>query len=347
MINVVVVWADQDAAAFEHHIPLLWLGKRTRKIGSTATMHLLFLEGMDQLGERYLEELKELGYIPLDCSERYLQLGSSYSQLDRFGDYEKKCFLRWLVIQECFDNEPLIHYDGDIIFNETPEIIASTFGDKTFVLHGCPAFISTGTRDWLGEYRRNLDFFVADIDGYSRKAWQERNGWQRLYKEKWAGSRFRKVIASDQDFISHLIHTGRLPQDIPEDILATTNLLLFTDPLYFAGHYNELLPIAYERIDGVDIFNGRKVAFWHMQSDFVRYLTVFRKRGLLNRFARCPNHLEGVTFENLFWRGYNRLLNIRLNRLDLYRFFFEQHDLTGLFNEQVFWQPSVFVGKAH
>jgi hypothetical protein len=41
------------------------------------------------------------------------------------------------------------------------------------------------------------------------------------------------------------------------------------------------------------------------------------------------------------------LFNIRLNRLDLYRYFFEQHDLTGLFNEQVFWQPSVFVGKAH
>ncbi|GLI36592.1 hypothetical protein GHYDROH2_00930 [Geobacter hydrogenophilus] len=345
MSSVIAAWAKGDADDFERHVPLLWLGRRNRTLGSTNPIVVLLLEGIEKLGESYLSQLKSLGFDVIDGSASYQQYNSAFQQLDRFGDYEKKCFLRWLVIEDVFNGAPVIHYDGDIVFNELPEVIHDRLGDKTFVLHGCPAFVSISDTKWLAEYRANLMHFVADIEAYSSTAWKEREGWEISYSKKWAGCRFRTIISSDQDFISHLIHTDRLPQQLPIDVPSRADLVLFSDPLYFFGHFENMLPISYKRVDGVDYFNGVKVAFWHMQSDFVRYLRVFAGRGVLNNISRCPNHLEMKGPETYFWKIINKITFSRVDRLQIYREFFESSDFSQLFLADVFWKPMVFTSR--
>lgn len=345
MINVIVAWVTKNAKDFEQHIPLLWLGERNRRIGSANKSHVLFLEGMHSLNEDYKQKLYSIGYELIDGSTSYGDYSSRFPELNRFGEYEKKCFLRWLIIKDVFGRIPLIHYDGDIVFNESPEEIASQLRSLTFVLQGCPAVVSISKGDWLEQYENNFLIFVKDIDTYSEMAWHERNGWEISNNKKWAGCRFRKVISSDQDLISHLIHTDKLPQDSPNLVTANTNLMLFNDPLYFFGYYQEMLPLKYERVDGVDYFNNKRIAFWHMQSDFIRYLTIFARRGFLNNLSRCQNYLEGNSIENTFWRFYNFMTNRRLNRLEIYKYFFEKDDFSGIFNDAVFWKKSVFTRK--
>ena len=68
---------------------------------------------------------------------------------------------------------------------------------------------------WFYVYKNELDKFVNDIEGYSKKAWEKRDKWEITFRTRWSGSRFRETIWSDQDFLSHLVHTGTIIQDSP------------------------------------------------------------------------------------------------------------------------------------
>ncbi len=341
--HVIVAWTKETATAFEKSIPLRWLGERNLNLGSKNKINLLFLSGLDRLGFDYRDELKHLGYTLIDCSKIYDDYSKQYCGLDRFGDYEKKCFLRWHVIADIFGHEPVIHYDGDLVFNEIPENIESQLAQFTLVLQGCPAFVSTGKSDWLDEYKKNFREFIKDIDAYSTNAWEERQGWELSSRTKWSGSRFREIISSDQDLISHLIHVDRLPQDKPRDVKSKTDLVLFDNPLYFYVYCGELVPAQYNRgTGGVDYLNGRKIAFWHMQIDFCRYLRSIIRRGFLNKLSRCKNHLEQWSFEHSLWQVHDMILRRGMDRLQLYRHFFETTDFSCVFNDKTFWKPGVF-----
>lgn len=344
MSNVIVVWANGGASDFERHMPLVWGAERNRKLGLGNNFKLIFLEGLTGLEPAYRDELSSLGYQLIDGSSSFKHCCRRFSQLAVFSDYERKCFLRWLVLKDLFGSSPIIHYDGDIVFNAPPDELADTLGEFTFVLQGCPAFVSTGRSVWLQEYENNLVRFTDDIQGYSAEAWRERAGWELSSMSKWSGARFRKVISSDQDLISHLIHSDRLPQSNPAEVKKKSELVLFENPLEFFVYYPELPPVNYRRMAGVDFFCGRKVAFWHMQSDFVRYLVVNRLRGPLNKVSRCPNGVEQIGIEQFIWRLYLRLTNKSLNRLEIYRHFFEYSDFSGVFDGRNFWKEHVFSG---
>ena len=122
MKSIIIVWSNKDEKAFEEHVPLLFVGQRNLKLGFSNNIDVLFLDGFNRYG--YKKDLINLGYALHDVEPIYKRLSDTYPVLNRFGDYEKKCFLRWLVINECFPGESIIHYDGDIVFNENPEIIA-------------------------------------------------------------------------------------------------------------------------------------------------------------------------------------------------------------------------------
>ncbi len=338
---VIVAWVNGSTVDFERHIPLLWSGVRNRRLGSENRLTVLFLDGLLSLEEQYRERLKVLGYTLVDGSANYRHYLDKFPQLARFGDYEQKCFLRWLVIRDFFGSDPVIHLDGDLVFNATPEQLARDFGAETFVLQGCPAFVSTGKSDWLDSYAGQLKTFADNIDDYSSVAWLERAGWEQSSREKWSGARFRKIISSDQDFISHLLHTDRLPQQRPESVRAVSELVLFENPLYFFEYCSAILPVGYERIDGIDYFNGKKIAFWHMQSDFIRYLLVCAKRADLRIGGRHPNILNNVTVTSLLWRCYLRFNSFVLKRIPVYQRYFEHGDFSGILNDTTFWKNDV------
>jgi len=345
MNNVVVSWVNGSSESFEKNIPLEWCGRRNLKLGSKNPLTVLFLDGFDRLNCEYTCSLRNIGYTLVDCGKVYSDLEVKYNVLSRFGDFEKKCFLRWLVIREVFGEDKVLHYDGDIVFNEIPEVLGEKIGDFAFVLQGCPAIVSTGKSDWLVEYKKNLDYFVKNIDAYSVSAWNERRGWEQSYLNKWSGSRFREVISSDQDFISHLIHTDRLPQTSPETVMSYAgDLVFFENLLEFDEFYPEMLPVKYERITSVDYFNGKKIAIWHMQSYFVKYLRCFLAMGFLNKHARCANFLKEKTFFYYVWVFLDSiLLRRKQERLAIYDYFFEKKDFSGIFNDHSYWKKKIFI----
>lgn len=355
MKSVIVAWCNASEKEFENSVPLKFVGNRNKKLGYSNNFEIIFLNGFTHLSEYYKNDLKSLGYNLHDCSKLFALFNEKYKQLDRFGDYEKKCFLRWLVIDNFFAGEKIIHYDGDIIFNEDPSVILKLLNEHTFVLQGCPAFTSISNRDWFILYKKELDKFVGAIDAYSMQAWQERAGWQITFKTRWAGSRFRPIITSDQDFISHLIHTNRIIQDSVEKIMMQLqDYVVFENPLFIHA-YDDNFPFSYVRENGIDyllykrdetrdgIFKKR-VLLWHMQSCFNFYLAKFVLREKLFRFLPL-----GTLKLNLFTKDWEDELNKKLNRvfahtsrLSVYRYFFEKHDFSGIFTDKNWWKRGTF-----
>ena len=355
MKNVICAWCKTNETDFESIIPLTFIGERNQKLGYTNDFHVLFFEGYHNLNSEYKDSLLSLGYHLHDVFSLYSELAQKYHHLDQFGDYEKKCFLRWPIINTLFPGEGIIHYDGDIVLNQDATSIAQMVTGKTFVLQGCPAFTVINNDDWFKQYKQQLELFVQDIKKYSQEAWNQHTGWEVTFKTRWAGSRFRKIISSDQDLISHLIHTGQLIQDPIEDVLMQfQDYILCENPLFF-HFYDENFPYHYVRENGVDYFlcerqdaekcfYKKRVLFWHLQSCFNFYLAKFIFRQRFLRFlplSRLPL--------NLAPRGWEDFINKRLGhylkhttRLSVYKYFFERTDFSSVLRDLVWWKRGVF-----
>ena len=355
MQSVIVAWCRTNEKDFEDFIPLQFVGRRNKKLGYSNNINVLFLDGFQRLSQAYRDSLKDLGFILHDVSKMFFELNNKYKDLNKFGDYEKKCFLRWLVIENFFSNESIVHYDGDIVFNEDPEIIKKKVEGKNFILQGCPAFTVVSNNEWFYIYKNELNKFVNDIEGYSKHAWQGREKWEITFRTRWSGSRFREIIWSDQDFLSHLIHTGNIIQDSPESILRSfSDYLLFENPLFF-NLYDDGFPYKYSREDGVDYFEyvrkdaqdrhyKRRILFWHMQSCFNFYLSkfIFRKKYLkFVPMGRLEFNGSAKGFEDTINKRLARFLK-HTSRINVYKYFFQDHDFSGIFKDGVWWKKGVF-----
>jgi hypothetical protein len=355
MKNVIVAWCKTNERDFEEFVPLNFVGQRNLKLGFRNDFHIVFLEGFDRLSEWYKKMLQDSGYTLHDAVKLYDEIDAQYKQLDRLGDYGKKCFLRWLAVERLFSGEGIIHYDGDIVLNEDPAVIAKKVAGKTFVLQGCPAFTVISNQDWFEQYKNQLDLFANDVEGYSEKAWLERSGWEVTFKTRWAGSRFEKVFLHDQDFISHLIHTGRIQQDPVEEVMAgLQDYVAFENPL-FLDVYDGNHPYKYLRENGIDYLSynrfddencsiKKRVLFWHMQSCFNFYLSKFILRKKYIKFfpaVRLDLHLQARGLEDYINKKLRRFLN-HTSRLNVYKYFFEQSDFSGIFKKNIWWKTGTF-----
>jgi hypothetical protein len=341
MLNVIMAWANKGETEFESNVPLLWCAKRNRKLGSKNEIHILFLEGYEHLSAQYRAALSNGGYILHDVSCLYDQYQKKYFSLSQFGDYEKKCFLRWPIIRDYFANMSIIHYDGDIVFNETPENIAQLLLGSTFVLQGCPALTVINKVDWYQSYENALRDYSKNVYSYSKNAPILNDNSEMSIKNKWAGARHRKVISSDQDLISHLICIDAIPQDMPDTIQRKVGgLLLFENPLYIGVFLKSLLPLKYSRVGMVDYINDKKVAFWHMQNNFVEYL---HKAYVLAIKGRWPfslsNPLKNRAFDSYLYYCLRKSgLFIKPERSSIYQKYFEKYDFSIIYNNNAFWE---------
>lgn len=347
MRNVICVWHN-GKAGFEKNIPLEFVARRNEKLGYVAEIDVIVLDGFANFSPEYKATLSRLNFRLIDCTTIYRKAETEYSALARFGDYERKCFLRWIVLRRYYRDEALIHYDGDVVFNVNPNVVSGLLANKTFVLQGCPAFTCVSDVGWHDAYGAALNDFVADIEEYSREAWIKREGWETSDRERWAGQRYRKIITSDQDFLSHLIHTRQIRQDSPRDIAAIlSGYTLFENPLYVNAYPPwQYASCAYRRVDGVDYINDQKVFLWHMQSNFSEYLSKFL---IMTNLLKCNNHF--VTYKtdepdrrpdvkNRIAGMLNRF--IAYPRLDIYQHFFGEHDFSEVFQDVIWWKSGVF-----
>ncbi len=356
MKNVIIAWSVSDERAFEQHVPLQFLGQRNQSLGFSNDIHVLFLSGYHLLSDAYTSSLKDLGFILHDVTTLYDSYAKKYAVLQRFGDYERRCFLRWPVIESFFSGESIIHYDGDIVFNEDPAVIAQKVTGTTFVLQGCPAFTVISDRAWFRQYIQQLDLFTSNIESYSADAWQKRQGWETTFATRWSGSRFRPIISSDQDLLSHLMHTGQIKQESIESIMqALDDYCVFQNPLLF-HMYNPHIPyrcnreqgidyVMYTRADGQNLTYKKRILLWHMQSCFNFYASkyILRKKYLctIKPFSRVGYNPSGKSFEDVLNKQIARLTK-HISRLSVYDYFFKQHDFSGLMSGSKWWKSGIF-----
>lgn len=345
MRNVICVWNNGNGA-FEKNIPLEYIARRNERLGYSSEIDVIVMGGFNFFSSEYKETLLRLKFRLIDCTKLYSEAEAMNLNLARFGDYELKCFLRWIVLYKHYVSEPLIHYDGDVVFNENPDFMATLLKDKTFVLQGCPAFTCIGDPvSWHEAYGAALNEFTANIDSYSKDAWVKREGWEKSEKEKWAGQRYRKTISSDQDFISHLIHTDQIKQDSPQSIMdILPEYMMFENPLFINGYSPwNYTNCTYRRIDSVDYINDKRVFFWHMQSHFSNYLSRYL---IMSRLLRCTN--QTVTYETDGTHDLKNRIAVMLekvmaySRFDVYRFFFDETDFSPVFRNVIWWKAGVF-----
>jgi hypothetical protein len=342
MRNTIVLWSACGSDQFEKKIPLHFIGQRNEKLGFSNDIDILFLKGYGLLGEGYNESLRELGFKLYNVEKIYSRLNDKYFALNRFGDFEKNCFLRWLAIKEFYSGEKIIHYDGDVVFNEDPVALQKKLTGRTFVLQGCPAMVAICNTAWYEEYLKNLDLFASDIEQYSSKAWEMREDWQRSVRTKWAGYRSRKVISSDQDLISHLLHTEQLPQDNPVEILSGTPEYIFFENMLCIDDANNGFPYKYRREKGIDYLNDKRVALWHIQSDFNIYLYNFMiRKYYLSIFNGSTLEYGRRCLEKHLSRIIRKIK--RINRYDVYEYYFQKKDFSEVLTDRVWWKKGIFV----
>lgn len=343
MRSVVCAWCNSNSNQFENFVPLKFVGKHNLKLGFSNDIDIVFIEGFSLLDKDYIIALSNLGFKLHDASNLYSELCNRYVQLNQFGDYEKKCFLRWLVLEKYFAREPLIHFDGDIIFNENPKIISKILDGLTFILQGCPAVTAISNAIWFDQYRESLNHFVEDVPGFSAEVWQYRFDWEDA-ERTWTGLREREVISSDQDLFRHLLHTSAILQSSKEEIKEKLDCyVLFENPLYLDAYYSELKPFKYQRKDGIDFLSNRQVLLWHMQSSFNAYLGSYLQRKKYFWFMPFQQiRREGIEIDLYNFLMKKRFLK-RFSRIDVYQHFFQENDFKDVFQNDKWWSLGVFL----
>jgi hypothetical protein len=344
MRSVIVAWCPSTTQKFEQAVPLDFVGKRNQRLNFSSNVDVLFLEGFERLDDRYKASLKDSGYTLHNAQAIYAELEPSFQALHQFGEYEKKCFLRWLVIAQYFAHEGIIHYDGDVVFNDSPAQLAKNLEGKTFILQGCPALAVISKTDWFDQYRQHLTQFTHDMTAYSAQAWEHRLTSEETHA-RWLGHRDRPLISSDQDLFRHLLYTQEIVQDeLPQILQGLEQYILFENPLYLEAYHPQINSFHYERRNGIDFLGDRQVMLWHMQSSFSAYLSnfIFRKQYLPWQSGQLqPQGIEA----KLRRIGQKYLPFPPLTRRDVYRYFFEQSDFQELFTEKTWWRSQVFKGE--
>ncbi len=178
---------NQDGNSFEEQVPLLFLGNYLRRQGSNEIFNIVFLDGYHQLSNDFISKLKAVGFNLINFSSEGRHLMKTFPKLNQFGKDGMLWFLRWPALLHYLRAENIqkqvIHVDGDIIFNGHPEEVVNDVRGLTFVLQGCPAFVTITNQDWLECYCEELAKFHRDIEGYSSIAWKERTGWRNLIEK--------------------------------------------------------------------------------------------------------------------------------------------------------------------
>lgn len=342
---VMVVWCKSDSNQFEKHIPLRFIGLRNKLLGYSNDINLLFIEGYHLIDEEYKGALKDLGYKIHDTSAIYRELSEKYKILYQFGDYEQKCFLRWLVISKYFSKDKILHFDGDVVFNECPQTLSEKLKNKTFVLQGCPALTVVSNTDWYSIFEENLNLFTQNIQKYSETAWRSKPDWKHA-EFTWTGMRDRRIISSDQDLFRHLLYNKIICQNTPHEICnEMENYIFFENPLHLEAYNTNQLPFVYRRIDGIDFINDKMIAVWHMQSAFYEYCAnfIFRKK-YLRFYGHHKLRYQDKDMESILRDIVTKIFRIEcLSRLDVYEYFFKEKDFKELFSASNWYRQGVFL----
>ena len=348
MVCAMVLWVD---GAFEKVDAQLGLTRgaeiRLQSSGPREDTLVLVARGFERIPERALGRLAELGYRLEDAAPVLAEVRARWPFADnpriwRGDPFHEMNFLRWLVLEARFPGEPVLTFDGDIVWRADPADLLDTWrGGRSFLCQfsTCLAFINSPR--WYEGYREGL---------------------ARLSADPAFGAEYRKDgqgLHHDQALCQYLVGAGILEND--KRSLGAGGLeerfLFSANPLGIEPRPGEG-PLAFEQSAAGERIGGRAAPFWHMQTWFVRYLFLVRflpeflgQDDLRVPFDRDGSDLGARVLSQLHEQIRRRQVSYgadperwrRLTeRASVYEAFFNGDLARQAFTERRWWKPGVW-----
>jgi hypothetical protein len=278
-------WCTDTEASFKQNVPLDLLGESIKRFDSQLEFTIVMLEGMDKLSNHFLYELSNADFLIIDYTEQFKKIVSRFPNIDKwFNRYERNCFLRWIAFKEILEGRENLpkqfwHLDIDVVLHTSLDELAEDTKGKTFMLQGCPVFVSVSNFAWFEIYQQSLMEFENDITGYSNRAFSLKATCVKNDMNLANQSLFRNPIGSDQDLLEFLVSSRRIFQQTSSEI--------FDSKYYFIQ--NSLSISTWHDLqqgtgfffngqgDGQITIDKKKVPFIHYQNTFVMYASVYLK----------------------------------------------------------------------
>jgi hypothetical protein len=271
------VWCTRSEQDFRTTVPLELLGESIKRHGSCASVTVVVLEGVERLSEKYLSLIRETyGFALIDFCQPFERILRQFPRIvAHYSRYERNCFLRWIVFKELFHGARFWHLDADVILHTSLDALAADTAGKTFMLQGCPVFVSIADSTWFDLYEANLRALEADIFGYSATAFEQKHLCSTRDAELANQSLYRNPIASDQDLLEYLVSSGKIIQAPAREIF-NSRYYFVQNPLAIkvwheaqtANDEEAARSSFVPNVDGTISIGPKKLAFTHFQDDF-------------------------------------------------------------------------------
>jgi hypothetical protein len=276
-------WCINSEDDFKKALPLEMLGESMKRFPSGSGFTIVMLEGMDLLSPIYIRTLEKLGFSVLDYTAAFLKIIQAYPSLNRYySHYERNCFLRWIAFMEIcrapeISGRQFWHLDSDIILHTSLDQLAESTRGKTFMLQGCPVFLTVSDFNWFIQYEQHLKKLDQNITGYSAEAFSQKEACLRNDAGLFNQSLYRNPIGSDQDLLEYLVSSRQILQDRRDTIL-NADFYYIQNGLSLKFWHKLQAPAGavFEAKENGEICIGsRRVPFIHYQNTFTRFAGVF------------------------------------------------------------------------
>lgn len=271
------VWCHSSENDFKNSVPLRELGRSIRRFNSSIRFNIVILEGIHLLSKDYLQELESYGFDVIDHCDEFVKIIKEYPAIsEHYNAYERNCLLRWIAFYRLVTRHGIRqfwHLDSDVVLHCSLDELASETTGKTFVLQGCPVFVSISNLSWFSVYGSELRKLDANITGYSANAaaTKELNRGNDL--ELCNESLYRNPIGSDQDLIEYLVSARKIYQETASVIYISRFYYIQNVLSLKKWHSSQAYPNSrfdYSEDNRISI-GDKIVPFIHFQNTFTKY----------------------------------------------------------------------------
>lgn len=276
-------WCTDTEEDFKQKLPLDLLAESIGRFNSRMGFSIVILDGIEKLSRNYLDELCIAGLTIIDYGQQFKHIIRQFPNIDkRFNHYERNCFLRWIAFREIVEassrhHQQFWHMDIDVVLHTSLDDLADDTRGKTFVLQGCPVFVSVSDLNWFKAYEENLVEFDRNIETFSNNAAALKEVCVQNDMKLGNVSLFRNPIGSDQDLLEFLVSSQRIPQQLSTEIF-NSRYYFIQNPLSLSTwhHLQKGTGFSFQAGSGSRIIINRKIVpFIHYQNNFVLYASIF------------------------------------------------------------------------
>jgi hypothetical protein len=276
-------WCVNSENDFKKALPLELLGESMQRFPSGSGITLVMLEGLDLLSPSYIRSLESSGFSVLDYTKPFQKIIQSYPSVSKnYSRYERNCFLRWIAFMQICQmpaqtGKQFWHLDSDIILYTSLDQLADDSRGKTFMLQGCPVFLTVSDYKWFIQYEQHLKKLEQDVSGYSGEAFLQKDTCLNNDFSLFNQSLYRNPIGSDQDLLEYLVSSKQILQD-PRDTILNTDFYYIQNVLSLKHWHRLQAPeqaVFEMKKNGQIGIDSKLVPFIHYQNTFTRFAGVF------------------------------------------------------------------------